>query len=98
MSILYDHITTLRQRFISDHGKEPTILWLGRWDARELARFVAPLLTHTSAGKPLDPMRPSEVLRAARDGAEFGGAKVKVDGRIGRMPLAMCWQNPRSLH
>lgn len=89
MSLLVEHITAMRQRFIAEHGKEPTILALGRWDARELAVYAA------RNRVALPQMSPRMFFRVARDGAQVWGAQVKVDGRVGRMPGGLWWHADR---
>lgn len=93
MSLLVEHITAMRQKFIAEHGKPPAILALGRWDARELARFA---VTIFDKGAPR-PLKGSRLFRDARGGVElYGGtATVRVDGRIGRMPGALWWHADR---
>lgn len=90
MSLLVEHITAMRQKFIAEHGKPPAILALGRWDARELARYIV-----KDSGLTLDYPTAKAFLRASRDGLEVWDAKVKVDGRIGRMPGALWWHADR---
>lgn len=86
MNILVEHIAAMRERFTLEHGKPPKVLALGRWDARELARYAI-----NGSGLVLEYRTPREFLRAARSGIEVWGAQVKVDGRIGRMPGALWW-------
>lgn len=85
MNILADHIAAMRQRFIAEHGKEPKILALGRWDVRELCKAFAAM----------NDVTPRQLLQAARDGATVYGAQIKVDGRLGRVPGALWWQADR---
>jgi hypothetical protein len=92
MSVLVEHMAALRQRFIAEHGKAPTVLAIGRWDARELARFAAPLIRNMDGELMETTLRPSELLRLSRAGKSWlWDAEVKVDGRIGRMPGALWW-------
>lgn len=74
-----------REQFCRDEGKAPNILALGRWDCRELAHYVGRVAGVT----------PRELIASARDGAEVLGAKVKVDGRILRMPGGLWWHRDR---
>lgn len=92
MNVLLSHIAETRRRFIRVEKKLPKILALGRWDVRELARFV------TGACNPDRDGVARAFIRTAREAAavnvEFAGhpVEVKVDGRIGRMPGALWWQ------
>lgn len=80
--VIIGHLAATQARFIQVHGRLPTTLALGRWDARELARWVA-------AGTSLTG---SQFLRMARGGITVGaGIQAKVDGRIQRMPGALWW-------
>lgn len=85
--ILASHIHAMRERFIAETGKPPKILALGRWDCRELA--------HWCAGR-LNNVTPRQFLASARGGATvYEVAKVRVDGRVGRMPGGLWWHADR---
>lgn len=72
-----------RAVYAAKTGADPKTLAIGRWDARELAYWLAPVLS--------PPCSARQALKIARDGVNVGGADVKVDGRIGRMPRALWW-------
>lgn len=91
-SVLLSHMAETRRRFIRVEKRKPTILAIGRWDARELARYLA--AGSSVSGRQLFREARFAYVSGGRVAAEFGGSlvDVRVDGRIGRMPGGLWWQ------
>lgn len=85
MNTLPDLIAAGRADFIRRHKRAPTVLAIGRWDARELAQHVVRTVGASTG------ITASRFLHDAREGVEAWDAQVKVDGRVGRMPASLWW-------
>lgn len=87
--LLAEHITAERQNYILRTNKAPTTLALGRWDARELARYIA---LHCPINTKGTKITARQWLKNSRSSGLYAwDAEVKLDGRIGRMPGALWW-------
>ena len=62
---LVQHLAATRRRWIEQEGRAPRVLAIGRWDARELARYCASLGWWGSS--------PKRFLRFARSRQTFDG-------------------------
>lgn len=89
--VLVQHLAATHRRFIMETGGKPRYLALGRWDARELAHYLATTSPVVRRGGLEEPLKPSEWLRRCRAGVSAWGVEVKVDCRVGRMPGALWW-------
>lgn len=84
-SILAEHIMATLETYRERHNREPERLCIGRWDARELAHVLSPMMQ--------PPATPRDIVANARGGTlEVFDIPVQLDARLGRCPAALWWQ------
>lgn len=86
--VLLDHMSATLKRYVAEHGRKPEILAIGRWDAREIARYAAAL----SGGVTSAPSARGLFRGLCSGDAVLFGVPIQVDARIGRMPGELWWQ------